>query len=590
MRSVRHSFLSNLLKTLQYMNHYSFQNTCSKLGFYTILGLSSTCVTLGASIGIHLENAIAAENIYLTYSSLKISLKVSSLENFAKDGTISKDLEFYLNRVTPEQREEFRKVLLQRADINPVQLSRFFYTQIGAEILTRVGNIVNLENNVAGGVNGNRGIRSALVKAAFTPEGLTLLNFFKQFPTDIQFQGETLLELSEVVGKVIKATELFTKEIKQISLQEAASNPPIDFAKLPDLRQAGTSMVQPKQTWVLKDVSRDRQFYVDVYRPQKWRSGKTPVAIFSHGLASRPEDYTKTAEHLASYGYVVVIPQHIGSDTQQTQALLKGYSREIFEPNEFINRPKDISYAIDELERRNQIEFQGNLNLESVGVVGYSLGGYTALAVAGAEIDFENLDKDCQKQFGELNPSLLLQCQALTLPRTDYTFRDRRVGAVFAGNSVDSSIFGQKGLSKIQIPVLIAGGNYDPVAPFVFEQLRVFPWLTTPNKYLVLGEGQAHVDFSLLDAGLQSTIESVGNFTLPSPDLIANYASSLLVGFLGTYIDTDNRETYRPYLQSEYTAYLSQGEEFKLSLISGASSSKLTQSIDTFNRDYNIGL
>jgi hypothetical protein len=63
-----------------------------------------------------------------------------------------------------------------------------------------------------------------------------------------------------------------------------------------------------------------------------------------------------------------------------------------------------------------------------------------------------------------------------------------------------------------------------------------------------------------------------------------------LVGFLGTYIDTDNRETYRPYLQSEYTAYLSQGEEFKLSLISGASSSKLTQSIDTFNRDYNTGL
>jgi predicted dienelactone hydrolase len=565
------------------MKRNYFQKLGQKLGFYTALGFSSTCIALGTSLG----NAIAAENIYLTYSSLKVPLRVSSLEAFAKDGTVSKDLEFYLNRVTPEQRDEFQKALSQRADINPVQLSRFFYTQIGAEILTRVGNIVNLESNLKGGINGNHGIRAALTQATFTPEGLTLLNFFKKFPTDIQFQGEKLLELADTVSKVVKATEFFTQEIKQISAQEAASHSPVDFTKLPDLRQSGASMVQPKQTWILKDVSRDRQFYVDVYRPQKWRSGKTPVAIFSHGLASRPEDYTKMAEHLASYGYVVVIPQHIGSDTQQTQALLNGYSREIFDPHEFINRPKDISYAIDELERRNQTEFQGNLNLTSVGVVGYSLGGYTALAVAGAEIDFENLAKDCQKQFGELDPSLLLQCQALSLPHSEYKFRDRRVAAVFAGNSVDSSIFGQKGLSKIQIPVLIAGGNYDPVAPFVFEQLRIFPWLTASNKYLVMGEGQAHVDFSLLDAGLQATIESVGNFTLPSPYLIANYANSILLGFLGTYIDQENSATYRPYLQSEYAAYLSQGEEFKLSLISGASSSQLSQSIDTFNRNYN---
>jgi predicted dienelactone hydrolase len=382
------------------------------------------------------------------------------------------------------------------------------------------------------------------------------------------------------------ATEILSNEIKQLSLQEATATPPTDFAKLTDLRKPGTLGVQPKQTWMLKDSSRDRKFYVDVYKPQTWRDGKTPVVIFSHGLASRPEDFAKRAEHLASYGYVVALPQHPGSDTKQTEALIKGYSREIFDLNEFINRPKDISYAIDELERRNQSEFQGKLDLESVGVAGHSFGGYTGLAVAGAEIDFQNLEKDCKRQFGVLDTSLLLQCRALTLPRQTYSFRDKRVTAVFTENPVNSSIFGSTGLSKIEIPVFIAGGNYDPATPFVFEQVRVFPWLTTSNKYLAMSEGQAHVDFSQLDAGVQATIESVGEFTLPSPDLITSYSNSMSLAFFGMYIE--KREDYKPYLKSAYAAYLSQDEKFKLSLISTASSDKLKQAIDAFKRKYNV--
>lgn len=523
----------------------------------------------------------AAETIYLTYGPLKLSLKVSSLETFAREGKIDKDLEFYLGKASPEQQEQFRKALLQRADVSPVLLSRFFYSQIGEDILNRLGNIITLER----GLNGNRGLRATLVLSALDPEGLTLLNFFKKFPTNMQFRGELMLELAATVEQVVKATEVLSNEISQLSLQEVTATPTTDFSKLTDLRQPGTFGVQPKQTLAVNDSSRDRKFYIDVYKPQTWPSGKTPVVIFSHGLASRPEDFAKRAEHLASYGYVVALPQHLGSDTKQTEALIKGLSREIFDPNEFINRPKDISYAIDELERRKS-EFQGQLDLESVGVAGHSFGGYTALAVAGAEIDFQNLEKDCKRKFGALDTSLLLQCRALNLPRQTYNFRDRRVSAVFTENPVNSSIFGPSGLSKIEISVLIAGGNYDPATPFVFEQVRVFPWLTTSNKYLAMTEGQAHVDFSQLDAGVQATIESVGNFTLPSPNLITSYANSMSVAFFGTYIE--KREDRKPYLKSAYAAYLSQNEKFKLSLISAASSDKLKQAIDAFKRKYNL--
>jgi predicted dienelactone hydrolase len=55
----------------------------------------------------------------------------------------------------------------------------------------------------------------------------------------------------------------------------------------PILRQRGSFQVK-KEVWNLTDSSRNRSLYVDVYIPQTFRDGKTPVIIFSHGLASRP--------------------------------------------------------------------------------------------------------------------------------------------------------------------------------------------------------------------------------------------------------------------------------------------------------------
>lgn len=558
-------------RDLKQINPFTFYNWSRHVAF----GLLSSALIAAAP-------AQAAEKLYLTFGPFKLSLRVSSLETFAKEGKINQDLAFYLGRATPEQQALFRKALSEPVKVSPVLLSRLFYSGIGEAILTRIGKGVTLE----GGINGKYGMRAAIVMAAFEPEGLTLLNFFKKFPTNIQFQGEHILGAAEFAEKLVKATELFTVEMKQLSARETASAPPIDFAKMPDLRQPGSFGVQPKQTWILNDASRDRQFYVDVYKPQKWRSGKTPVVVFSHGFSSRPEDFDGAAKHLASYGYVVALPQHPGSDTIRMKAFLQGFHRNTFDVNEFINRPKDISYTIDELERRNQSEFQGQLNLESVGLGGHSFGGTTAFAIAGAEIDFENLENECNRPFGALNTSLLLQCRALELPRQTYNLQDRRVSAVFVGNPVNSSIFGRSGLSKVQIPLLIAGGNYDPAAPFIFEQGRVFPWLQTPDKYLVMIEGQAHVDFSRLDAGIKYTIDSFDKIVLPSPDLLHSYRDSLTTAFFGTYID--KREDYRPYLQSAYAAYLSQGEEFKLFLISAASADKLSQTIDDFRRKFNL--
>lgn len=112
-------------------------------------------------------------------------------------------------------------------------------------------------------------------------------------------------------------------------------------------------------------------------------------------------------------------------------------------------------------------------------------------------------------------------------------------------------------------------GTHNPATPAVFEQVRSFARLTTPNQYLAILEGQAHVDFSNLDAGIGTFVESITSFTLPLPDLLSTYSRSLNLAFFE--MELLGNEAYQPYLQASYIEYLSRGQDFGVLLISGTS-------------------
>jgi len=522
---------------------------------------------------------VKAQTLYFLYPPFKEPLRVESLDTFAQEGEINKNLGFFLNLsgANEEAKSKFREALSTPTELDPVLVSRFFNSNLGEEILTRVGNTVQIE----GGINGKFALRGALVQAAFDSDGLSLINFFRNLPTNIQLDLQEIRKLYKSTEKAIEATIFFSEEvIPQLSATEVAAAKPIDFANLPDLRQKGRFRVKEKR-WILTDQSRERSFHVDLYRPRRLLRDKTPVLVISHGLGSTTEEFAPIAQHLASYGFVVVVPQHIGSDHEQTQDLLRGLSRDVFLNEEFIDRPLDISYLIDELERRNIREFGGKLVIDKVGIFGHSFGGYTALAVAGATIDFDHLEKECKIGEGRLNTALLLQCQALVLKRQEYNFRDDRVVAVLGHNPVNRTIFGPEGLGKIQIPILFGAGSYDPATPFIYEQLESFTWLDTANKYLMLQEGQAHIDLSFVDGGISEVIDSVEKLALPETQLLRDYSHATILAFAEVYVANDLN--YLPYLQSSYLEYLSQEQEFKTYLISGDSSDSLEDAIADFN-------
>jgi predicted dienelactone hydrolase len=539
----------------------------------TVLGFV-TAFTLGGAITVAVN---AAERIFFVYSPLIASLKVESLEKFAKDGRINDDLGFYLGlaKVSEEQKSSFREALTQPIDIDPVLLSRSLNTDSAERLLNYFGSVVNIK----GGRNGKYLLRGALVQAAFEKEGLTLINVLKKLAVDIEVDIEQILTYSQQVDLLIRGTELFIKEIAYLANQEAQSSPKIDFSQKLDIRSLGELEVT-NSTLQLYDSQRKRKFYVELYRPQELKPN-THVIVFSHGLSSSPEDFAKRAIHLASYGYVVAMPQHPGSDILKTKDFINGYTREIFDKNEFINRPLDISFLLDELTRLNESQFQGKLNLENVGVAGHSFGGYTALAIGGAEFDFETLKRNCDSSIGNLNTALLAQCRALLLEQNKtYNLRDSRVKAVYASNPFNSAIFGQNGLSKLEIPVFISAGSYDPATPFAFEQGRTFHSIGSSQAYLQLQEGQAHVDFSQLDAGISDLIERIGNLTLPAPDLLDSYTNSMTLAFFKVYLNNENN--YQIYLQSQYGQYLSEGQEFKNYLITKASALEIKNKYEQF--------
>ena len=566
------------------MNNISLIKSLTKSKKFSWLHLLSLFTASSIAVITISLSAQAAETILFVTSGLRLDIPVSALKTYAEEGKLSKQLTNYFNLAgaSEEDRAAFREALTTRVEIDPLLLSRALNTEEGERLLEYFGQVINVQ----GGRNGKFSIRGALVQSALEPEGLTLLNVLNNFSTNVQINVTQAIKLARLIDTVVQATYLFAEEVGRLAQAEAEQAQPVDFSQLPDIRQPGKYQVA-KQRWNLTDTQRNRRFYVDVYQPQQGLSEQNSVIIISHGLSSKPEDFQKRAEHLASYGYVVALPQHPGSDEQQTKDFLEGNSRQIFQRNEFIDRPLDLKYTLDELERRNSSEFEGKLDLDNVGVFGHSFGGYTVLAIAGATPNFERLEKICAIELGKLNTALLLQCRALKLERQDYNGRDERVKAVYAINPVNFGLFGTKELSQIEIPVFIAAGSYDPATPFVFEQSTAFPRLTgAPHKYLQLQEGQAHVDFSQLDAGISDLLETVASLTLPSPELLDDYTNSMMLAFFEVHIN-DNQD-YQPYLQSSYAIYLSEGEDFQTDLITKASVESLDQAIEKFANERNI--
>jgi predicted dienelactone hydrolase len=169
-----------------------------------------------------------------------------------------------------------------------------------------------------------------------------------------------------------------------------------------------------------------------------------PLIVFSHGHGGVSWQSISLMEHLASHGFVVVAPNHTGD----TFADIRNNREDAF-PKILLERPQDVSFLIDLVLARSQDPLDWlflKVNPFLVGVAGHSLGGFTALAMAGGYADPGS---------GAQDPP------------------DPRVRAV-AGIAPYSVLLSDAELSAISVPLFLLSGTLDTTAPIDPNTTRPF--------------------------------------------------------------------------------------------------------------------
>lgn len=219
-----------------------------------------------------------------------------------------------------------------------------------------------------------------------------------------------------------------------------------------------------------------------------------PLVVLSHGTGGSGFGMMWLARRLADAGYVVAAPDHHGNTAAEEAYDPRGFRM-------FWERPQDISVLIDRL--LADPEWEGRIDRERIGAVGFSLGGYTVTALAGGRIDLEayaafcespRADATCgpQPEYPEAGPlfeEMLAKDPTLAaaIGRHGDDYSDPRIRTVAALAPALGSGFTADSLASIDRPVLVIVGDADETTP-----------AATGGQ--VVAEGIPGAEFVMLDA------------------------------------------------------------------------------------------
>lgn len=531
----------------------SFVGQVSSPVILGVIGAIALSILNGATTAVQ-----AAQTVVVHRGSSTQTIDLTELKTLAETGTASPDLQGYARSLRQEQRSQILSALKANFNLNPIAVRNFLDTPSGNSLVSALADVTSRSDRV-----GELLVRSALVQGARAPEGLSLISFIEAYPSprlEVDFD-----RAFQVVGNFNQAFWQSQAFMAAISPQLASQRPQINVPF--DPTQPGNAKVEVLNL-TLKDEKRNREIPVDVYWSTEASPDK-PVIVFSHGLGSVRTDMRYLAEHLASHGYVVAALEHPGSNETHIRQALK-LKAPLLEAEEFLNRPKDISFVLDELNRLNQKAgpLQGKLAPDRAMVVGYSLGGATALSVAGAELQLSELKQRCPGKVLAFSLGENAQCFAKGLPEERYQLRDPRIKAAIALSPTTSLLFGETGLTKVAVPTIVAASSADKTTPILTEQVVAFDKLPSP-KWLVGFVGGTHL--SVKDPsttrdqpGQLDTLYSGGEIVGEQAVDVRNYVEAITLAMAAQL--TDEATKYAIFLTPEY-AQLASTERFPIRLV-----------------------
>jgi predicted dienelactone hydrolase len=504
-------------------------------------------LAVAVSWGVNIPLATASETITIRFGPFQQSLAIADLEKFATTGKLPEHLQIYSFVLTPQ----LGQLLGQRLQIQPDIADRFLDELVRSPQGRQL--ISSLEAAIPGSTI--EGIQSALYLSLRQINGLSAIGFLRAYAQpNITVDATQALQ----IALAFNANNLQNQAFGVLLARELLVKNNTAFQSTFDPAATGKYSVE-QQTLTLKDRKRDRTIPVDIYSSQSRTPG--PLVVISHGFGANRKFFSYLAHHLASHGLTVAAIEHPGSNSIAiNNASRQRNLAELLPASEFIDRPQDVSFLLNELEKLNTQsgKLQGRLNTDKVTVIGHSLGGYTALALVGGEVNLQELQEFCKNSlsFGE-SPGDWLKCAAASLTKNQLNLQDKRVSRAIALNPLVGKLFGNQGLTKIDKPVLILAGTEDALTPALTHQIIPFNQLRS-NKYLLTAIGATHL--SITDPAYP--ISPAATLVREKRGEEVNSLRELIRGVTLAFIkqDTPQAQTYQQFLTPAYAQSLSTAE------------------------------
>jgi predicted dienelactone hydrolase len=186
--------------------------------------------------------------------------------------------------------------------------------------------------------------------------------------------------------------------------------------------------------------------------------GRAPLILISHGTAGSLASHYDTALALADAGFIVAAVTHAGDNFQDQR-----YAGQLID---LTDRPRQIIRVIDFM--LNDSPIRDHIDRARIGMLGSSLGGFTALVVAGAEPDVGRLRVLCSTRPRAPECLFIKSRHGNQLDRQSKPpvwAHDGRVRAAVIAAPAVGVVFDRNRLRNVTIPIQLWEAGNDRVSP-----------------------------------------------------------------------------------------------------------------------------